>query len=59
MLKMATTEGKVDVFNFVKEMRQQRPGMIQTEVNELNIIYVFAIQNFKNYKDRLNVFCRV
>ena len=34
MLKMAKTEGKVDVFNFVKGMRQQRPGMIQTEVDQ-------------------------
>ncbi|XP_072044699.1 receptor-type tyrosine-protein phosphatase kappa-like [Amphiura filiformis] len=31
MLKMAKAEGKVDVFNFVREMRERRTGMIQTE----------------------------
>ncbi|XP_072044700.1 uncharacterized protein [Amphiura filiformis] len=29
MLKMAKAEGKVDIFNFVHDMRQRRPGLIQ------------------------------
>ncbi|XP_072043282.1 receptor-type tyrosine-protein phosphatase epsilon-like [Amphiura filiformis] len=30
MLKMAKAEGKVDIFYFVHDMRQRRPGLIQT-----------------------------
>ena len=38
MMKMIEHENKVDIFNFVLNMRHQRNLMVQTEVNIMNAL---------------------
>ena len=35
MLEMMSRENKIDVYNFVSSLRQQRPEMVQTEVSNI------------------------
>ena len=39
---MLLKEGKVDVFGFVSDMREQRPAMVQTQVSFIVVVESYA-----------------
>jgi protein tyrosine phosphatase len=40
------TEGGVDVYAFVRNMRQQRVNMVQTVVSVVVVIVIFKVETF-------------
>ena len=49
LLERLKTEGVVDVFQTVRKLRLQRPGLVQTVVSSLYGMHAIAMCEFSNY----------